>query len=437
MPPHNDAASEIVILDPDDTVRIQRFRETGKTILRTLYVGDSSHTFERPETEAYIAQTMTLEQRIAEYKKRKDRDTDEYEYRSAVDKTLLAENASYHEWEAALPTKERLLQAAHDTLADHDSRETGQLVCSTCEGKGSYHQICACTILISSITNIDGLTVSDRDEGTADPLCRECYGAGTVTTDCGRCEGKGSFDLYPQIRIFEPTAGAWHTFRLDAAQLLLQHPDRLRFSTEYWQSSLAGRTSIGANFTACFQLGEAIGDTIGVVRKDDEVVRACFGEGYSLSREFDEFFSSGCERIYSEGWNSYSGKVKSRLRSRNAPPDARDAKALLLDYQETIASRFRADITNWDAPSYHVQYAPTAERRFVDLRSALGAKGLSLAVSQEFIATGETGPSVMAAQGDRMLAVLGQDYTLERAIEGAWQGYLKWAQSLAQDHKRI
>lgn len=425
MPPRHDGRGEVVILDPDDTVRIQRFRETGKTILRTMNTGTSSHTFERPEVEPYIAETLSLDQRIAQYKKyRKEVSKGAYSYSRPLDESSLAENASYQQWKSQLPTRKLCIAAAYDSIASADHAEARQIPCKPCESEGSYTQDCRCTILISSITSLTGISVSDREEGTADPSCNECDGTGRVEHLCMRCDGTGAIDLYPKIELYEPTADKWHTLRVDVAQLLLQSPDVLELKAACRETEVP-RPALRASFVASYHLGAAIGNAVGVWRSDDEVVHVRFGEDYTYMREYDEFFDNRHSYIYRDEWTNASGRV-SWVRAQGAKPDTRSPSAILDDYQHGLAAVFASDAEQWGSLSYRIHYAPTPERRFADLRSALGRRGLSLAVAHEFIATGETGPSLIAVSGEEAVVRLGQDYTVDRAVEGAWQAYLAW-----------
>lgn len=417
----------MLILDPDDTVRIGRSRRTGQTELRTIYVGESSHTFEVPETEFYISETTQLGRIIRKHQKRMAKIAKQESYAEMIDESELASDVLYQRWAAERLQPDDIIEAAGRILGERTGYEPEMMTCAHCDGEAEYYQQCSCTFLISSITNIDGISTYDRAEGEPDPSCGRCGGTGGVTETCGSCDGLGYYNLYPEIEIFEPTAQKRHRIRLDLPRLITEFPDLVTQEIDCYEY---GKDSRRADYRVRFDLGGAIASLAGVWRLDDEAVHIRYGNDLQYMRLYDEFYERA-SLLARDSWRKGTGREKPRSRAISNETVAEDTapRGVIESNQRTLATSIKSDSRQWGI-SYEIVYSPTPERRFEDLRAALGQRGLSLAVAHEFIATGETGPTIYVAKGDDIVARLDQEYSVDRAIEGAWIRYQEIADKL-------
>ncbi len=421
------------IIHPDDTVTIGKWCETGQYEMRSVRVGGAVVSLEVPVRDFMVVDRQPLQTQIEKDKKRQKQSDKQQEafyapWQRVPEESLLGRD-DYRTWleENALPMREDVIATARQLAIEHDGHENDTIPCSHCKGIGEYESGCMCQDLRSSITDRHFQTVYDREEGP-DPNCLRCHGEGSYTKPCYTCGGVGSMPLYPEIIIDDPAMNQRHRLRLDGAQLITSCPEILENLSIYTQSPYDDEVRVEKKVR--IKWSQAIALMANIRQLGDEVVYVRYGESGEYIREFDDLFKETVV-LANHKWSTKHGDIPIQRMSRRSETAERTSPRQLLDtFQKNLAMEYRSRISQWGNLSYEVVYSVSPERRIQDLRSALGARGLGIALLYEFIATGETGPALYASRGDELVAPLAQHYVVEKAVEPAWWRYLEYVDEL-------
>ncbi len=396
------------------TLRIYDIMESGETEMRSLMAGESEIIASVPIREPIHTETRAFALSKDDFVPSVLQSASWSmggRYR-IIDQ--LSEPETVQAWIDKQMTPEAVVQAARDSVAEHEADSNAVIDCSNCDGEQTFHLECrSCEpgFMGRGMTFLDletGETVSAAQE--SNEQCSTCDGTGYYDNLCPCCNGVGEIFKYPQIELVNEITGKSLVVSLNISELVARgdmnvYIDGFQEISEYGPERAERRLKLGLNQYLNDQAAKIeINRPNALMVNEHGTYESWLQDPWAIAHWLNK-------RTPTEEYMSGT------YRDKKTPQEA------LRSFESMIAREFLvpADKQGVDRYSTH-RMRPVRSRAetFNELRAQLGTRGYTLALGIGFIATEEYGPQLWAMTEDgQLVGELATDHSRDGVIETA------------------